>query len=44
MFTTIFFMYSGKTVTKMYNDYPTEEMIIASGIDLDVVGSYETHY
>ena len=44
MFTTIFFMYSGETITKMYDDYPSEDMIITSGIDLDAVGSYETHY
>lgn len=40
---TIFFMYSGDVITRLYDSYPDWDMIEASGIDIEDIKSYETH-
>ena len=44
MYQVIFFMYSGDTVYRRYNSYPTKAMIIRSGMEWDAIASYEVHY
>ena len=44
MYQTIFFLYSGKVTTRTFDSYPTQYMIIASGINWDDIENYETHF
>ena len=44
MYIAIFFMKDNSIVKKVYATYPSDEMIVSSGLDWDDICSYEVHY
>ena len=43
MYQAIIYMTNGSIITRMYNSYPTDDMIV-SLLNWDDIGSYEVHY
>ena len=43
MYNTIFFMKDGSILTRVFDSYPTDEMI-CSFLKWNEIGSYEVHY
>jgi hypothetical protein len=44
MYNTIFFMKDGSISTRVFDTYPSDKMIETSGLNLDDIIDYETHY
>ncbi len=44
MYNTIFFMKDGSISTRVFDSYPSDKMIKASGLNWDDISCYETHY
>ena len=44
MYETTIFLNSGKVIMRTFDYYPTQEMIISSGIKWSDISSYEVNY